>query len=359
VVDTTKLSPRLTASYDLFGSGKTLVSAAYGRYYQFLVQSIADSIFSGLPQQASFDQFHFDGTQFVFDQSVRAGGNSQPVNSSLAPSYVDELNVAFQQQIGNTVAVGVRGIYRKWNNLVDDQKQIVAGTEILTPENFSDSVLKRRYRGIELTFEKRFSDNWTALANYTLSRSEGNQFNNFTTALLDFPGSSCTVPVFGAMPCTQAEITNQYGPSAFDRTHVFQAFGAYRLPLGIVNLTAAPAFTWMSGLPYQEQIAFRNPAGTNVSYFVTPRGSSRLPDSYRVDFALEATFQAFGANTVPLVAGPLEFGLKGEVFNVTNQQEVFFNNAISLLPNGFFGDPTSRGAFQTPRTYRFTALMRF
>src|SRR5262249_23584681 len=68
VIDTTNVSPRLTAIYDIGGNGKTLVSAAYGQYYQFLVQDIADSIFSGVPQETNYDQFIYDGTQFVFDK---------------------------------------------------------------------------------------------------------------------------------------------------------------------------------------------------------------------------------------------------------------------------------------------------
>jgi len=57
--------------------------------------------------------------------------------------------------------------------------------------------------------------------------------------------------------------------------------------------------------------------------------------------------------------GPFEIGAKGEVFNVTNQQQVIDNARISLVPNAFFGAPTSRNALNAPRAYRFTALLRF
>jgi len=89
VVDTTNFSPRVTAVYDVFANGKTLASAAYGRYYQFLVQDIADSVYSGVAQQSSYDQFEWDGTAFVLTDQVRVGGNTQPVNDDLkaAPSH--------------------------------------------------------------------------------------------------------------------------------------------------------------------------------------------------------------------------------------------------------------------------------
>src|SRR5204862_6416709 len=128
---------------DLFTNGKTLISGAYGRYYQFVVQNLADAVYAGVAQQSNYDLFEWDGTQFVLTDMVRVGGNTQPVNSDLKPSYLDEVNVAFQQQLGNTMAFGVRGIYRKWNDLVDDRRTFVAGNKITVPENFSDDLLKR------------------------------------------------------------------------------------------------------------------------------------------------------------------------------------------------------------------------
>ena len=360
VIDTTNVSPRVTGVYDISGNGKTLVSAAYGRYYQFLVQAIADSIFSGVPQESNFDQFLWDGTQFVFDKSVRAGGNNAVPNPNLSPSYLDEFNVALQQQIGNTMAFGVRGIYRKWNDIVDDAKVLNPdGSLFQTPANFNDQA-KRYYRAIELTFDKRFSEHWQMLANYTLSRTTGNQFStsNYTSQLFDFPGANCTVTGVGTIPCTVAESTNQYGLAPYDRTHIVNVLAAYTMPLGPVVLTAAPVFNYQSGLPYQRQRTFRTPIGT-ASYFFDPRGSSRTPSTYELDFSLEAVFRPLGGTQVPLIAGPVELGVRGEIFNVTNQQKVFRNDLLSLLPNQFFGDPVSRDALQVPRAYRISALVRF
>jgi hypothetical protein len=370
VIDTTNWSPRVTATYDVNGNGKTLVSAAYGRYYQFLVQNIADSIFAGVPQQTNFDQFVYDGTQFVFDKSVRAGGNNATVNQDLGPSYADEFNISFQQQLGNTMAVGARGVYRKWNQIVDDAKVLLPdGTLFQTPQNFGDE-LRRYYKGIELTFEKRFSDRWQVLANYTLSRSEGNQFANFASQLFDFPGSNCTIrDVHGAsvsLPCTTAESVNQYGLSAFDRTHILNVFASYLFQLGPVNLTAAPVFNYQSGLPYQRQRTSLTPINSTYSYFYDPRGSYRTPSTYRVDFSLDAAFAPMPAGSIPMVTGPLEFGGRVEIFNVTNQQEIARNDRISVTPNfkladpfQFFGQATSRTALQAPRNYRVSWFVRF
>jgi hypothetical protein len=370
VIDSTKAAPRLYAAYDVTGDGKTLISGGWGRYYQFLLQSIADSIFSGVPVQTNRDVFFWDGSNWVFDHSIRAGGNSAPINNDLNPSYNDEFNIAVQRQIGNTMSVGARGIYRKWYNIVDDIKFTNEdGALIQTPQNFSSDILKRSFKALELTFDKRFSDNWQALINYTLSRAYGNQFSDFASQRFDFPDENCRVTTIGTVPCSSVLDTNRFGVAPYDRTHVLNLFSAYTWSWPAVNLTAAPAFTWFSGLPYQRTRTVVVPSGaTGVNTYFDPRGSSRLPSSYQFDFALEATFKPAGSASLGLIGGPLELGVKGEVFNVTNQQEVLRSDRIELRPsegepNGaagsIFGAPTSRTALQAPRAFRFTGFIRF
>jgi len=361
VLNSTKVSPRLSAAWDLSGDGKMLISAGFGRYYQFLIQAIADFVFAGVPQQKNRDINLWDGSQWVLDRSVRVNGSTQPVNDDLSPSYADELNLAVQRRIGSSIAVGIRGIYRKWNDLIDDVKMFdETGNEILTPRNFPSDVARRSYKGIELTFEKRFTGNWQALANYTLSRTSGNQFADYTSQLFDFPGEECEVTGVGSLPCGQATDLNQFGIAPYDRTHVLNVLAAYTVSLPSVNLTAGPVFRWQSGLPYERQRHLGVPDGSPGNfYFIDRRGSSRLPSWYQIDFALEGTFKPFGVGPHWLVGGPIELGVKAEVFNVTNQQTIVNTRFISTLPNEFFGKPTSRDALQAPRSFRFTGLVRF
>ncbi|HEY3170131.1 MAG TPA: carboxypeptidase regulatory-like domain-containing protein [Thermoanaerobaculia bacterium] len=352
VIDSTTVSPRVTGVYDVFGNGKTLFSVAFGSYYQFLIQDITDSVYAGVSQIANYDLYEWNGTQFDLVDQVRMGGNLQPVNKDLKPSHLDEINVSVQQQLGNTMAIGLRGIYRKWNDLVDDRKTLAAdGTVIRTPRNFSEDELARYYKGFELTFDKRLSRNWQASINYTLSRSEGNQASSYSSQIFDFAGLDCVVTEIGAIPCSTALDNNLYGYLPYDRTHIFQAFTAFVFPLRWVSITAAPSFLWQSGLPYQPQRAVANSRlGVVGTYLFEKRGSHRLPNAYQLDFALEAVFKPWG---------PIELGVKGEVFNVTNQQQIVSTAGLRLTPDANFGMPTSLGDFQAPRSYRFTGLVRF
>jgi hypothetical protein len=352
VVDSTNFSPRVTGVYDAFANGKTLFSAAFGSYYQFLIQAIAGSVYSGVTQQGRFDLFEWNGSQFVLVDQIRVGGSTQPINEDLKPSYVDEINFSIQQQLGNTMAVALRGIYRKWEDLVDDRRVFVGSNKITVPENFSDTELSRYYKAIELTFDKRFFRNWLGSMSYTLSRAEGSQFSDFSSQLFDYADESCNVigtPIVGPVPCLDATNVNRYGYAPYDRTHQLKVFTAYTLPLRWVSITAAPSLLWESGLPYQRQRSFTIHGETDT-YFYEKRGSHRLSNHYQLDFALEAVFRPWR---------PIEVGAKGEVFNVTNQQTVVSNALISRLPDQYFGTPTSRDAFQAPRAYRITGLIRF
>ncbi|MGE5275491.1 MAG: TonB-dependent receptor [Acidobacteriota bacterium] len=366
VVSTTTVSPRLSGTYDIFGNGKTLASVAYGQYRDFLVQNIIDSIYSGVPQLSNFDLYVWDGSAWQFARPIRSGGNDAPVNEDLKPSNVNEFNISLQQQIGNTVAVGVRGIYRKWTNLIDDARVIdESGAKITTPFNYTNGELKRYYKAIELTAEKRFSKNWQILASYTLSRAEGNHEVSFASQLFDYAGTTCNVPAVTHQDVQTGEVVvdapavsgdcadilshNRRGLLSYDATHLVKIFAAYTYPFSFVNLTAAPSFTFSSGLPYQAQQTFNVNGDTDV-YTYTQKGSSRLPNWYNLNFALEADFKVFG---------PIQVGLKGEVLNLTNQQQVVAVAGSSLLPTPNFGKARSRNDLLTPRNYQFSALIKF
>ena len=82
-VDTNVFAPRLSASYDLAGDGKTLVTGSYGRYYASIIQGFSDG-FAGVPQQENYDLFLWNGSAYVFsNRSASAARTSRrtPISS--------------------------------------------------------------------------------------------------------------------------------------------------------------------------------------------------------------------------------------------------------------------------------------
>ncbi len=375
-VDATDLAPRFSMSYDLKGDGKSFVLATAGRFYQFILQDLSDR-FAQVAPQSNYTNYTWDAAknQYVQSGRVTASGNSFTPNTSLNPSYHDELTAGFQQQFGNTVGVGVRGVYRKWHDLIDDIRGFNPdGTTFRQVVNYGPA--RRQYKGLELTFEKRFSRNWYVNANYTEARTTGNNFDSTFSSLGDYIDAQCrttvdpTIGTNGTISCLEVqEGRNKNGRASYDRPHDLKAQAAYTFRFGPVSLTAGTSGEYISGLSYTatRTVNVLKPgtttnAGPTATYFYEPRGSHRLQGYYQADGSLEATYRIYrGA----------EVGFKGEVFNLNDHQAKTnltnttwcgnTNNpsASCTTARNLFGTATARGQFLAPRTYRITTLLRF
>jgi hypothetical protein len=406
VVDTNDVAPRLQLSYDLTGDGRNIIGGTAGRFYDSITQGFAD-LYAGVPQQTNYDEFTYDPVTktYVKTASVRAGGTDLPKALNLKASHMDEFTLSFQRQLGPTIGVGVRGIHRKWDDLIDDVLSVTAsGGKNVSYANLGAA--KRTYEGVEFTFDKRFSQNWNLLANYTYSRTRGNNFGTLASQVGDYDAAICqssvdptlgTVFVYNTgsgttltknqgsyFPCSQANATAN-GKPTYDLPHLANLTGTYTHSLGRVNLTAGASGIIASGSSYSAtrtvQVVKTGADPTNranattqtVTYFYGDRGAYRNPTWYQIDGSLEATVKVFG----------IEIGAKGEAFNLTDSQKARVVSATaycgSTAPaattaaNGgitgppascgsartAFGSYTTRGAFQGPRNFRLTGLIRF
>ncbi|MGZ4810096.1 MAG: hypothetical protein ACXV7D_12290, partial [Thermoanaerobaculia bacterium] len=371
ILDTTGVAPRLQASFDLFGTGRTIMNGTAGRFYSSVVQNFADQ-FANVPQETNYDLYVWDGAQYQFAQSVRAGASHTQPSLNLNATYVDEVTFGGQQQFGPTIGAGVRGIYRKWGNLIDDVLSFDSEGQLLT-SFINNNAAKRTYKGVELSFEKRFSGNWSLLANYTYSQTRGNHFGTIASQLNDYLGSDCATGTDlslgsgGVVPCADVNSTSRLnGRPTYDIPNLFNLLGTYAFRLGPVSLTAGAVGIYSSGNSYSKSrtVTVLDASGQPVSgqtstYYYEGQGSDRGPNWYKIDSSLEATYRIFG----------IELGAKGEVFNVTNTQTpiVVSNTAWCATPTGAacqaavsnYGKYTSRGSFLAPRAFRLTGLVRF
>lgn len=372
IVDTTTVSPRLSGTYDVHADNKTLLVASYGRFVQNILQQFDDQ-FAALPPKSSFEVFNWDAkaNQWVDAGHQRLGGALVGVDN-LRPTNVDEFTAGVEQQFGRNVGLTIRAIHRKWNDIIDDVVSLTStGTLSKTFTNLPGT--NRSYNALETVFSKRFSSDWGAQVSYTYSRSKGNQFGTISSDLANFASQNCkssidsTIGQNGIIDCGVAGSLNRQGFAPYDRTNVVRAYTAYHLPIHGLDVNLSPAFTLQSGDTFQKQgtLTVLNSAGVStgntLTYYYTPAGSNRLPTIYQVDFATEATYPIHG----------LAVGLKGEIFNVTDQQkqiqastfgwcdDASSTNAQCRAARSSFGLGTSRNAYQTPRAYRLTALFRF
>ena len=370
-VNTKTLSPRVSTSYDVRGNGKTLVVGSYGRFYQGLLQGFSDS-FASVPQQTNYDNFVWNGSAYVFSNRVELGASTFAPNLDLKPTYTDEFTVGAEQQIGQTIGVGVRYIHRDWSNLIDDVNRFRADGSIdRVVVNLDEA--ERRYKGIEFTFNKRFSDNWNGAVNYTYSSTRGNNFVNNFSAQGDFLDATCRTTADtalgnnGVFPCSDVQ-ANLYGSPNFDRPHLFKYSGAYSRPFGPVHATigivgqaaSKTTFTKSRNVNVLLPGTLTN-AGPTLQYLYEPAGRDRVGGLLTTtDLLLEGTFRLYRT---------AEAGIRFESFNLFNTEEKINvgNTAWCELTTGTtcstaranFGTATTRAHYQAPRTIRFSGVFRF
>jgi hypothetical protein len=379
-VDATVFAPRLSGTYALTPDAKTLLTASYGRYHASIIQDFSDE-FAQVAQQTNYNNHIWNGSEFVFSNRVEVSGDGTfTPNLDLKPSHVDESTIGFQRQLGQFFGVGVRGIYRKWGNLIDDVTSFNAeGT--LDRQVLNYDAAERDYKGIQFTAEKRFSNNWNAAASYTYSQTRGNHFGDTFTTLGDYLNSTCrttvdlTVGSNGLIPCADVQNgANKTGAPTYDRPHNFKLAAAYVRPVGPVNLSLGAVTEALSKFRYQKERTVdillpgtETASGERATYFYNERGADPVEGmEWFVDTALEATWKVKGRNQV---------GFKTEVFNLTNRQEKLRSNNVvwcgSTAGSGCetvinnYGKATARTAFRggvagtTPRAFRFSAIYRF
>lgn len=372
-LDTNVLAPRVSASYDIAGDGKTIVTGSYGRYYSGVIQSFSDG-FAQVPQQQNYDNFVWNGSAYAFSNSVRVGAANFRPNTDLKPPHMDEFTVSFQRQFGRTTAATVRVINRNWDNLIDDVRAFSAdGSIARSVQNYDPA--ERHYKGIQLTFDRRFSNRWQAQGSYTYSRTTGNHFGSTFTTLGDFLDAQCTtaldstIGANGTISCREVqEGANKTGRPIYDRPHNLKMSGAYLQQLGPINLTLGALSEFISKRRYQKErvMTILRPgtttsSGQTATFYYNPLGSDQLEGlENSIDFSAEATWRAYSTAQV---------GFKFEAFNVTNNEEKIISNNVAWCGSttaaacqtavNNFGKASARGSFLTPRGYRFSLIFRF
>ncbi len=297
--------------------------------------------------------------------------------------YTEETLVGFEYEVMPNLAIGIKGTQRDINNVIEDisvdggqtyyitnpggpvSVNPVTGAQLAEPAVFPEPT--RDYEAVELTLNKRFSNNWQLYASAVYSKNEGNygglfrqdngQLDPNITSLYDLP--SLLQGADGLLPN--------------DREYQFKAYGSYVWP---IRLTTGFYFQWLNGTPISKLGA--HPIYGLDERFVTARGSAgRTPDVWNLDVHLQ----------YPLTFGSgVDLQLIADIFNITDQADASTvdqrwtnartdadGNALPGLAGDCGGPGTGPGtacpagnplwgtptAYQTPRTIRLGARLSF
>jgi hypothetical protein len=406
---TNNWAPRLGATFDLTGEGRSKLFASWGRYYAKMPNDIASRGMGSAPSTAVADYYDAGLTQPVPDGVLALGTTRHFVTFDNSPSefangsrltYHDELVVGAEVEAAPLLNVGLRYIHRSLPRVLEDYSaaqmvlydlgypgldQVIYLVDNITarlptidpssigvPQAFYEDPV-HRYDAIELTAQKAFSGHWSLFASYRWSRLRGNfegfyrsdngQADPAITSLFDFPTNDPSyteigTPEFGYQGDIRYQGTTLgVGPLPNDRTHQVKIYGTYTW--GAVN--AGLAFRAGSGQPLTALAANPN-YGDSGEIPVTLRGAGfQTVDGFKKRSPAIVVFDLHLDYTLHLAARRLM--LLADVFNLLNNQDpVSYNPDTQIaypVDNPDFGvpwDPASTvSVFETPRQIRLGA----
>jgi hypothetical protein len=342
---------------------------SYGRFYEEIPMDLVIRSFSYERQPRIVN---YSPTSTVPDpkaesdygtKSAILGGFTEPSDPNMKNQYLNEYLLGFEHEIVPNIAVGVKGIYRSYGQVIEDFLCADDGTycignpgqgimkEIFTldySKTYPAPKPKRTFKGVQFDATKRFSDNWQAIASYLYSKLDGNydgEFAPFTNVGAD-PNISAAYDYYDFFTngSDLSKITNR-GPLSNDRRNQFKVSGLYNTPW---SLSVGLAAYWRSGTPLT-RYGYSDAYG-RYEFFLTQRGSEgRTPSNYDADVHLG----------YPIGLGRARLNVLLDVFNIFNAQRPVLldqrwgfqesDNASSTPVNPGYLKPVLRTAPTTAR----------
>jgi TonB-dependent receptor-like protein len=354
--------PRVGLVFDWAGDGSSKLYASFGRFYYQIPNDLNVRVYGN---QFSTSTFNFSGPSSpteappsggwsTVNQGVPnrnplfQGAANEPVDAGIKGQYQDEFTVGAEMALAPTFAVGVKGMYRKLGRAIEDRCDLDytspinqesscammnpgesgfwgsggafpwcdnAGDVFVSPtagtcfETGAPRIPKanRKFRGIELTARKTFSQNLWAQASYIYSKLTGNYDGAVRVA------SGQTDPGINADYDYPLFSVNANGRLYLDRPHQARLDAVYTAPFGLsVGLGAY----YRSGPPVS-RYGWYNVFYPNLLHLVqrghdTAVSGGRLPNQFEANLSLGWTFNMGAVSITPQLY----------VFNLLNRQGV-------------------------------------
>ena len=288
-----KLAPRFGFVYDMFGDASLKIFGTYGLYYDVIKTYMAIHSYAGMKWKSAYypldsldwatigvsNNFPGVGKQITYPAPV--GTVTYPIvfdwrypsfdstDPDMHPVSQREFSLGVEKSLMENLAFTARFVQKHLRYMIEDVGVIVPllgeqyyecnpgfGYSLWTthggkmdPTYWETPKAKREYWAVNLSLDKRLSNNWLAGFSYTLSSLTGNCSG---LAAADEYGrvSPYVERMFDnwAMAYTKnGDLVD--GPQMTDRPHQFKFYGAYTFPF---HLTVGTLVQAMSGTPVTE-----------------------------------------------------------------------------------------------------------
>jgi hypothetical protein len=346
-----KLAPRLGVVYDFFGDSSLKLFASYGIYYDVMKLYMAEGAYGGFKWWSSY----YTLDDYDFTKIAASGDVNNKVDQAAAGTYygsrnwrtvswdttdpdlkpVSQSEVTFgaEKKVTEEISFSARLVYKHLIRTIEDvgvlledppgsgnysEQYYIANPgegwtlPVSQGGRFSDDFWaapkpKREYYGLNLSLEKRFSNNWQGGFNYTWSRMTGN-YGGLSSS--DESGrNSPNVERYWDLYFERYDIHGRPldGVLPSDRTHYLKAYGSYAFPFG---LTVGVVAYGRSGLPLTTSLSFNDMQIFPDGYFDTGK---RYPFLFTMDLYLEYNLRIAKKYTV---------NLNLTIYNATNTSTI-------------------------------------
>jgi hypothetical protein len=348
--------PRVGFAWDFLGNGRSRLYGNYARFYETMPSDINIRAYGLEITTAVYNKSISSdvgdasvcGVKYTpiggttanttlcaagRQNSIKTGGSfGEPTQPGIKGQYSDGITFGVQYEPFQDLSVGIEANYRSLGRVIEDGGALNSagdleyfifnpGTTFKSPVtgdtvglDFVDVAPRRFYRALQLTAQKRFSNQLQFIASYVYSKLEGNYdgvFQTSTTQLDPNINSAYDYRVF---------LDNARGYLSNDRRHTVKLDGSYVTPF---KLTVGLSAFYFTGTPLN-QYGYYNDY-RNYELYLVQRGSvGRTPDIYDADLHL--------GYTIPM--GPAEFNVGADVFNLLNQQRVLAQDQRYNLSEG-------------------------
>jgi hypothetical protein len=242
--DYDNVQPRIGAAYDLFGTGQTVVRAAYGVYHDRLTQIQFTGAVGNVPYAIS----SFAGNvPFRLGQLVPLASTATPaiaiVNPEIENPRTQRWNIAVEQGLGANTSVsaayvGLRGD-KLWSsaqvNGFGGFPTAARPDPRFTTQRMVDNITESRYHALQLAATRRFARGVDFTVAYTFGEARDTNSTDFTPVPTFI--NTAANPALAGVQGTGADFGERddradWGRSSFDVRHNLTISHLLELPVG-------------------------------------------------------------------------------------------------------------------------------
>jgi hypothetical protein len=369
LLDLASVAPRLGLVVGLEEGGRSALKLSWGRFYHQFTTGFPSfaSQNATLSDTYTWNDRNGDGQFQPGEQGTllsRGIAAQNLIDPDLKHPYTDEFTVGVEKEIGKDLAATATFAYRKGNRLqesvdigipfsayspvtvTDPGPDGRAGTaddggpftvfnldpafrgrnqRMLTNPDGNDST----YKGVELTLQKRLSDNWQALVSYTYNDTEAY-------------GNSAGAEAFTANGIFENpnSLINARGVGQWDRTNQLKLLGTYFAPWGV---RISGVLRYQTGAPFARTFTVAGLNQGTITVLAEPFGAERLPNVTTGDITFAKSFKVGRGNLEGSV----------DVFNIANANDV---TSLNVSSGSRYNQVLN---FLSPRVVRFGVRYNF